>query len=295
MATTKPHEDPGRIISNLKALVDKIEQARVPEGSRKSVHKSLLSEISRLEAAAGRLDPILKPRTFFDPGNPQTAGHMVALAAIAQPRHRLSALKHFYGSGVYALYYNGEFDAYKRVSRTEQPIYVGKADPQVPNAKDAATQGLALYRRLTEHSRNIRKAIGTLDVEDFECRFLVVQSGYQGAAERYLIDFFKPIWNSEVKICYGIGKHGDSSSTRANKRSPWDTLHPGRNWARSIAEDQKSEEQIRREIDDHFRNNAPYETLQDVLAAFLGDLRQLAYPGFTTASGQEVNVEEQRG
>ncbi len=38
-------------------------------------------------------------------------------------------------------------------------------------------------------------------------------------------------WNSEVGICYGFGKHGDSAETRSNTRSPWDTLHPGRKWA----------------------------------------------------------------
>ena len=29
----------------------------------------------------------------------------------------------------------------------------------------------------------------------------------------------------------GIGKHGDDAGTRANERSRWDTLHPGRDWA----------------------------------------------------------------
>jgi hypothetical protein len=46
-----------------------------------------------------------------------------------------------------------------------------------------------------------------------------------------LINGFHPIWNDEVGICFGIGKHGDSADTRRNTRSPWDTLHPGRKWA----------------------------------------------------------------
>ena len=28
-----------------------------------------------------------------------------------------------------------------------------------------------------------------------------------------------------------MSKHGDSAKTRANKRSPWDVVHPGRLWA----------------------------------------------------------------
>ena len=28
-----------------------------------------------------------------------------------------------------------------------------------------------------------------------------------------------------------MSKHGDAASTRRNKRSPWDVVHPGRVWA----------------------------------------------------------------
>ena len=28
-----------------------------------------------------------------------------------------------------------------------------------------------------------------------------------------------------------MSKHGDAATTRANKRSPWDVVHPGRAWA----------------------------------------------------------------
>ena len=91
-------------------------------------------------------------------------------------------------------------------------------------------EGDRLSNRLNDHRKNIGKA-ATLQLEDFEYRALVVQTGWQTAAEDYLIHLFKPIWNNEVKICYGFGKHGDDPGTRANLRSPWDTLHPGRVWA----------------------------------------------------------------
>jgi hypothetical protein len=87
-----------------------------------------------------------------------------------------------------------------------------------------------LQKRLLEHARSIRSASTTLDVTDFDCRFLVVQSGFQQAAEARLINFFKPIWNNECDICYGIGKHGDSSktvSTSAHLGTPCTPAAPG--------------------------------------------------------------------
>ena len=53
-------------------------------------------------------------------------------------------------------------------------------------------------------------------------------------------------------MSYGIGKHGDSASTRANKRSPWDTMHPGRKWAADTKDDQMSRKEIESRIAEHF-------------------------------------------
>lgn len=73
-----------------------------------------------------------------------------------------------------------------------------------------------LCRRLSEHRKNIRKAANTLDIADFEFRSLVVQSGWETPAEDYLIHLFRPIWNKETGILYGLDKHGDNAKTRAN-------------------------------------------------------------------------------
>ena len=70
-----------------------------------------------------------------------------------------------------------------------------------------------------------------------------------------MIRLFQPIWNKEIKICYGIGKHGDSPLTRANKRSPWDTMHPGRKWATGTTTDQKKRAEIEASIAAHFQHN----------------------------------------
>ncbi|MFI7437807.1 Eco29kI family restriction endonuclease [Micromonospora haikouensis] len=294
MSSPTPHGDPAkRILRQLAALVDELESVTPPSqtAARNKLRKALTAEATRLEQAVSRLDPILRPSSLFDPSAPATTGRVVALTTIAQRRHPLVSLQPFYGAGVYALYYKGPFGAYSPLSGTEQPIYVGKADPKNVAAKDAVSQGTSLFDRLNEHRKNIAKATSTLRAEDFDCRFLIVQTGYQRAAEEYLINFFKPIWNNEMRICYGLGKHGDSATTRANKRSPWDTLHPGRGWAGGLMEDQKPESQIRSEIQDHLKRVPPHATLEAILADFLSDLGQLAPGSFTTAEDDKASVE----
>jgi hypothetical protein len=157
----------------------------------------------------------------------------------------------FFGSGVYAIYYHGKAEkAYLPLSRTETPIYVGKADPRNPQAETVEEQGQSLYARLKEHSKSIAKA--SLPLVDFHYRAAPIQTGMQAAVEDFMIRLFRPIWNKEIKICYGIGKHGDSAKTRANKRSPWDTMHPGRKWAASTKSDQMSRNEIESRIANHF-------------------------------------------
>lgn len=230
---------------------------------------ALISEIGAL------LDPIKRPQSTFDPSNPAIVGRVIALTLSAQERVPLGTVAPFYGSGVYAIYYKGAFDAYKGIAGTEHPIYVGKADPETDKAREVMAQGVRLHRRLNDHVKSIKKA-DNLDINDFECRFLVVSSGWQVAAEEYLIRLFKPIWNSHTKLCFGIGKHGDAAETRANGRSPWDTMHPGRPWAASKdIPDQKPKEKIVEEIENHLRKNPPYMTNADLLNRFIEDMRQL--------------------
>ena len=157
------------------------------------------------------------------------------------------------------------------------PIYVGKADPKSDTAKHPTEQGERLHGRLRDHPRNIGKAENTLKVEDFQYRSLVVQSGWQGAAEDYLISLFKPVWNNETGICYGLGKHGDDPKTRANLRSPWDTLHPGRDWAWRDPKmaDARPHDRILADLTQHFTTETIYADLDQVLREFVEELRQL--------------------
>ena len=265
----------GELRETLDKLTAQATEAELTIPGRKALEKELHKAIKDLGELLNSLDPIRQPTAMFDPSNPKVVGRFVALAMVAQDRHPLSEIPSAYGSGVYAIYYTGEFPAYARISGTETPIYVGQAAPGINNAQTPLEQGPRLCRRLTEHAKNIAKATSTLDLADFEFRSLVVQSGWETAAEDYLIHLFRPVWNSQTGILYGLGKHGDSATTRANKRSPWDTLHPGRAWAAKSAEDAKSAATIETELTAHFAAHPVFPTLEGVLESFIDELRQV--------------------
>jgi hypothetical protein len=244
----------------------------------KRVRKTISEAYEKLRKVMEDLDPIKHPGFVFDPSNPNVAGRIVGITMIAQTRKPLANVERFYGSGVYAIYYNGDFPAYAPISKREHPIYVGKADPSDPASKTAMEQGDKLSGRLTDHRRNISKATGTLRLEDFEYRALVVQSGWQNSAETYLIDLFKPIWNNEVGICYGFGKHGDAPETRANLRSPWDTLHHGRDWAHRDPnmKDARPADRILEDIKQHLAKYPPLGSIDEILRRFLEEMRAVS-------------------
>lgn len=261
-------EETRAAIEELKNLLSAVE---LTGPSRKKVLQSILDMQDDLTRLTRELDPVRLPESFFDPTEPRLIGHFVALALIAQDRRPLADISKSYGAGVYAIYYTGDTDIYRAISGTETPIYVGKADPPA-NAKTVLDQGTKLTDRLNEHRKNIEKVAG-IDITDFECRALAVQSGYQSSAEIHLIRLFSPIWNNETKILYGIGKHGDAATTRANNKSPWDTIHPGRAWAEDNNE-AKTVAQINAEVAAHFGQATIFAETEDVFQAFALGIKQ---------------------
>lgn len=282
MATKKKASPLQAHLAELDSIVDKIlsEEPGASPRTVKNARHAIEAGAQRLNDAAAKLDPVIRPASIFDPADPTTAGRVVALTLVAQKRYRLARIPLFYGAGVYALYYKGKarrFPAYDPLMGKDHPIYVGKADPADPAAKDAVGQGKELAKRLREHAARIMKVHTTLDIEDFECRFLICQSGFQRSAESYLIDFFKPIWNSDTKICFGMSKHGDSATTRGNGRSPWFTMHPGVKWADdSDLMDQKPKAQIEADIAKHFATHPPRQDIHEIFDLFMSSLQQLA-------------------
>lgn len=242
----------------LAALPGHQADVRISAARRNELRETIAVLVARLRELSAALDPVRLPADVLDPSDPQVMGTLIASTLLSQPRRRVNDLPRFYGSGVYALYYQGDFDAYEPISGTETPIYVGKADPAEHGADSVVEQGERLSNRLRDHRRSIRAA-ENLRIEDIECRYLVVKSAWQNTAETYLIESFKPIWNNEVGICYGFGKHGDSSDTRKNTRSPWDTLHPGRRWAgtESTVSNALSAGEIKAKILQHFKKHPP--------------------------------------
>jgi len=209
----------------------------------------LLSELQELREA---VSPVHFGAIGITLGRSDGIAKFFAFSFVNQPKRSLSELagSPFYGSGVYAIYYVGsDEDSYKPLSGAETPIYVGKSTPKNSNAETVEEQGPALFKRLQEHAKNIEKT--DLKLIDFEYRAAPIQTGMQGAVEDFMIRLFKPIWNKEVKICFGLGKHGDSAKTRRNKRSPWDTMHPGRAWADKSREAQMPRAEIEAKIAEH--------------------------------------------
>lgn len=179
---------------------------------------------------------------------------------------------------MYAIYYTGKHPAYAAISGSETPIYVGKADPASTQARTPREQGLRLYGRLADHRKAIRTveayalAEGLADpllVSDFECRKLVTATNAQLFAEAHLIDIFKPVWNKDTNVCWGISKHGDTEG-RSNSRSPWDVIHPGRKWAMlEKLEDARPAERILQDVRDHFVKYPPFTDRDDIVDRFL--------------------------
>lgn len=165
------------------------------------------------------------------------------------PVHRLPPLEQFSGSGVYGLYYAGDYELYVpvvRVNKTTciQPIYIGKAVPQGwRTGRSIGLQRQDLYKRLREHAKSIQQAVN-LRVDDFQCRFMIlagIESDLVVPVEAELIRRYKPLWNTTVD---GFGNHDPGSGRYNQAKSAWDILHPGRPWVERLTGESQSLEAV---------------------------------------------------
>ena len=146
----------------------------------------------------------------------------------------LPVAKSFPGPGVYALFYTGTFEPYTPIRSPEcnWPIYVGKAVP--PGARkgggEADVSSPALFRRLREHTGSLEAAENLL-LEDFRCRYLTVVPLWITMAERFLIEHYRPAWNVCIE---GFGLHDPGKGRHEGEIPWWDSLHPGREWAKRL-------------------------------------------------------------
>lgn len=163
--------------------------------------------------------------------------------------------KKFKGAGIYAIYYIGDFEAYKdlaaanRNERFARPIYVGKAVP-VGARKGGiglgVDPGTALFKRLSEHLESVRAA-ENLNEKDFFCRYLVVDDIWIPLAESLLIEKFQPVWNL---VLDGFGNHDPGKNRYEQEKSPWDKLHPGRDWANKMRPCTNSQKILIKRVED---------------------------------------------
>lgn len=188
------------------------------------------------------------PQPPFNPLDKLNLGDSVAAALLQQPvaplpKPRNRAPVKFHGAGIYAIYYLGivrPFRPYEPIAeanrndRFEAPIYVGRAIP-----KGARKGGLglvdvtvetSLYDRLKDHASSITQA-DNLDLDDFQCRYLMVEDIWIPLGERLLITRTQPIWNL---ILDGFGNHAPGKGRNDQSPSNWDTVHPGRQWAKKL-------------------------------------------------------------
>jgi len=184
----------------------------------------------------------------FNPLDKKNLGASVAEALLAKDALPLTELQQFEGAGIYAIYYTGPFEAYEQVARLNAngrfmlPIYVGKAVPAGARvgAGLGVPAGKVLFKRLKEHAESIR-AVSNLNIQDFFCRFLVVDDIWIPLGESLVISRFTPVWNSLID---GFGNHDPGRGRHAGMRPRWDVLHPGRHWAGRLAERPETELRI---------------------------------------------------
>lgn len=197
----------------------------------------------------------------FNPLDKKNLGASVAEAMLAGKIHPLGKVPGFKGAGIYAIYYSGQFAPYGEISKRNQkgrataPIYVGKAVPA--GARKGVGDGVAagsgvksLYNRLAEHAESI-KSVSNLKIEDFSCRFLVVDDIWIPLGESLLIARYSPVWNA---IIDGFGNHDPGRGRYNGMRPRWDVLHPGRSWAEKCKPRPETAEEIARDVETYLRN-----------------------------------------
>jgi len=186
---------------------------------------------------------IEKPEPY-DPLNYQNLAQNVVLALMDQPCVGLTDLAPFEGEGVYAIYYKGNLEYYASIKGEKFPIYVGSAVPagkRKGGPPGSSQENRTLYNRLNQHAKSISQA-ENLRIQDFMCRYLVVIPVWISLAERFLIEHYRPIWNTIVD---GFGNH-DPGRGRVNMKRPrWDILHSGRPWTKRLKASESPDEVIR--------------------------------------------------
>ena len=189
----------------------------------------------------------------YNPVDKRNLAQGIVRRIAAHAAHKLPPATRFQGAGVYLLYYTGSTSIYSAItkrnagSKFECPIYVGKADPKGTRKGGGldATPGAALYDRLKNHADRIR-ATRNLNVGDFYFRFVVLDHVWIRLGEAGLIEHYQPLWNAMLD---GFGSKIPGANRQRQKRSAWDTIHPGKGWPELLSEGKHQEKTLIAEIE----------------------------------------------
>lgn len=186
----------------------------------------------------------------YNPLSVDELGQNAARALMNYPAAPLPPTPAFEGAGVYTIHYGGPFDAYRDMP---EPIYVGKADPRGKRQGRGRTMAVrtVLHDRLTRHARSIEQ-VENLDLRDFTCRWLVLDDVWIGLTEQVLIAEYKPLWNVLVA---GFGINAPGKGRGDQRKSQWDTLHPGRPYVATLPPRDETPDDILANIHLHRRES----------------------------------------
>lgn len=174
--------------------------------------------------------------TVYNPLDLPNLGRNVEAEMLVREPEPLGDVAPMYGSGIYALYYDGPHELYAPISSPDcqHPIYVGQARPQGTRkgTVDESTDSVALWDRIVKDHKSSIEQVFDLEVEHFRVRYLVAKDVFVTLAESMMIGRYRPVWNSIVE---GFGNHDPGKDRRkTGKRPPWDELHPGRWWSHHL-------------------------------------------------------------
>lgn len=205
------------------------------------------------------------PRAPFNPLEKVRLAESVANALLLAEIEPLPP-EPFVGAGIYAIYYAGDFPAYAPLAAANAdgkwswPIYIGQAQSEGGRKgliDPSAVTGTRLRSRLVQHGKSIEQATN-LRVEDFACRYLVVEDVWIDLGESLLISSFSPVWNQVVE---GFGNHDPGKGRHKGARPVWDTLHPGRGWADRLGPSVVTLSEIEARIVEHLAGGPPAQTV----------------------------------
>lgn len=237
----------------------------------------------------------------YNPLDKENLAKSIANAFLSRPMAPFPTAR-FQGAGVYGLYYLGKYqpyDLYEPIKVVDQfspqatPIYIGRSVSQGARKgkkKFGDPPGTVLYNRLKIHAKSIEQATN-LDLQDFLCRYIIVDEIWVPLAESLLITSYAPVWNQAVE---GFGIKTPGKGREMQKRSEWDVLHPGRGFAVNLATAKKTQEELRKQVQEHIKNALAHQpAIVDTAINFkTQDPQSVAETGEDYTSSQKVTYEE---